>query len=162
MTDTSELTPAARLSAQAWESLFRAQVALMRRFQRDDIWIEVSLREYDVLFTLSLCPDRQLRLGELNQHVLLSQPSLSRLVERLEARGLLRREPSPDDGRGTVVALTDEGLRLQREIGRRHVRTIDRYVGGALSEAELRRLAELCDALRLAQPDIPDRSSGHS
>lgn len=162
MTDTSELTPAARLSAHAWESLFRAQVALMRRFQRDDIWTEVSLREYDVLFTLSLRPDRQLRLGELNQHVLLSQPSLSRLVERLEARGLLRREPSPDDGRGTVVALTDEGLRLQREIGRRHVRTIDRYVGGALSEAELRRLAELCDALRLAQPDIPDRSSDPS
>ena len=41
--------------AEAWESLFRAQVALMRRFQRDDVWGALSIREYDVMFTLSRC-----------------------------------------------------------------------------------------------------------
>ena len=40
-----------REAAEAWEALFRAQVALMRRFQRDDVWDPLTIREYDVLFT---------------------------------------------------------------------------------------------------------------
>lgn len=44
-------------AVDAWEALFRAQVSLMRRFTADDIWDPISLREYDVLFTLSKCPE---------------------------------------------------------------------------------------------------------
>jgi len=92
----------ARAAAEAWEALFRAQVTLMRRLQADDIWGDLSMREYDVLFTLSRCPDG-LRMRDLNAYVLLSQPSLSRLVDRLEAAGLVRRVVVPDDARGTTV-----------------------------------------------------------
>jgi DNA-binding MarR family transcriptional regulator len=146
----------AKLAAEAWESLFRAQVTIMRRFSRDDVWAQLSMREYDVLFTLSRCGPRPVRLNELNEHILLSQPSLSRMVERLEAAGLLRRQPSNDDRRGTVVSLTPEGAEIQRRIGRQHVRTIGRYVGEALADDELRTLRHLCDKLRQAQQDIPD------
>ena len=145
-----------RLAAEAWESLFRAQVTVMRRFSRDDLWAQLSMREYDVLFTLSRCGPRPVRLNELNEHILLSQPSLSRMVERLEAAGLLQREPSNDDRRGTVISLTPEGAEIQRRIGRQHVRTIGRYVGEALDDDELRTLRHLCDKLRHAQQDIPD------
>jgi DNA-binding MarR family transcriptional regulator len=144
------------LAAESWEALFRAQSALLRRFAADDVWEPISLREYDVLFTLSRRPDRRARLRDLNQEVLLSQPSLSRMVERLEAAGLVAREPDRDDGRGTVVVLTDAGSEMQRSVGRRHTASIRRFVGPALDDGELRTLRALCDKLRLAQSSIPD------
>lgn len=156
MTATYVQPAGTKVAADAWESLFRAQVAVMRRFSRDEVWAQLSMREYDVLFTLSRCGPRPVRLNELNQHILLSQPSLSRMVERLEAMGLVRREPSPNDRRGTVISLTSEGAEVQRRIGRQHVRTIDRYVGKALDDEELRTLQRLCDKLRHAQHDIAD------
>ncbi|WP_369751742.1 MarR family winged helix-turn-helix transcriptional regulator [Cellulomonas sp. URHD0024] len=153
--DPAEL-PGAREAAQAWESLFRAQVALMRRFQRDDVWGPLTIREYDVLFTLSGCADRTARLKELGEESLLTQPSLSRLVERLEAAGLVARGPVEGDARGVAVRLTDEGARVQREIGYRHVQSIRRLVGGALDAEELATLRTLTDKLRAAQAGIPD------
>ena len=150
-------TAGARLAADAWESLFRTQVAIMRRLQADDIWHDVTMREYDVLFTLSRAPGGALRLRELNEGILLAQSSLSRLVERLEARGLVRRSVPADDARGTLVQLTDAGARLQRETGIAHVRTIERFVGEGLAPQELETLAELLERLRAAQADIPDR-----
>lgn len=147
-----------REAAEAWEALFRAQVALMRRFQRDDVWDPLTIREYDVLFTLSRCHDLTARLKELGESSLLTQPSLSRMVERLEAAGLVVRGPVRGDARGVAVTLTPEGERVQREIGRRHVRSIRRLVGGALDADELAELRRLTDKLRAAQPGIPDPS----
>ncbi len=144
-----------RESAEAWESLFRAQVALMRRFTHEDVWGDLSVREYDVLFTLSRCEGRAARLRDLGAESLLTQPSLSRLVERLELRGLVVRSPATDDGRGVVVTLTDEGAREQRAIGRRHVEQIHRLVGGALDAEELATLRRLTDTLRARQASIP-------
>ncbi|MBD8060388.1 winged helix-turn-helix transcriptional regulator [Cellulomonas sp. JH27-2] len=146
--------PGVRETTQAWESLFRAQVTLMRRFQADDVWGEVSLREYDVLFTLTTCPGGSARLRELAENSLLTQPSLSRLVERLEADGLVTRDPVPGDGRGVAVTLTARGRSVQREVGRRHAESIRRYVGGALDADELAALRTLTDKLRAGQADI--------
>ncbi|MFD4366009.1 hypothetical protein [Rhodococcus sp. NPDC058521] len=64
--------------------LFRAQVSVMRGLSAQDTWDQVTQREYDVLFNLSLEPDGQMRLCDLNRSILLAQPSLSRIVERLE------------------------------------------------------------------------------
>jgi DNA-binding MarR family transcriptional regulator len=138
-------------AAEAWEALFRAQVAVMRRLAADDVWDELSMREYDVLFTLSRAPGRRLRLHDLNREILLSQPSLSRLVERLVVAGLVARESDPGDRRGTVVALTDRGSRQQQSVGRRHAASIRRHVGPSLSDDELDTLTELCAKLRGAQ-----------
>lgn len=145
------------LAAEAWEALFRAQVTLMRRLAADDIWDSISMREYDVLFTLSRSPRTRLRLHDLNREILLSQPSLSRMVERLETAGLVAREDDPADRRGTVVALSEEGARVQRAIGRRHAASIRRYVGPALEPDELELLTRLCTKLRLAQVEIEAR-----
>ena len=143
-----------RTAAEAWEELFRAQVTLMRRFEAGDDFAPLTSREYDVLFQLSRGEGRAMRMRELTELILLSQPSLSRMVDRLSARGLVERRAAPDDGRGVVVALTEEGARLQREIGRAHVRSIRRYVGGALDEDELRTLHHLAHKLRTAQRDL--------
>lgn len=145
-----------RAAAEAWEELFRAQVAIMRRLQRDPIWDRVSMREYDVLFTLASAPEHQLRLRDLGESSLLSQPSLSRMVERLEEAGWVRRAPAADDGRGVDVTLTDQGAQLQREVGRRHVQAIAHYVGGALDATQLAELTRVAGLLRAAQPTIGD------
>ncbi|APX04631.1 MULTISPECIES: MarR family winged helix-turn-helix transcriptional regulator [unclassified Arthrobacter] len=140
------------MAAETWESLFRAQVAVMRRLQSGPAFRNLAVNEYDVLFTLSRCPSGWLRLNELNDNVLLSQSSLSRLVDRLEKRGLLERMPAPDDGRGVLLRLTEEGAALQKEIGREHVRDIAELVGPALTAAEQRELLRLTEKLRASLP----------
>lgn len=134
----------------AWESLFRAQVAVMRALAAEFPSEVISLNEYDVLFNISRAPERRLRLKDLNRHVLLTQPSVSRLVDRLTARGLLTKSDDPLDGRGTIVAITPEGFRLFREVAISHMDAITRHVGSALDLDELGRLAELCDRLRVS------------
>ncbi|KQR82555.1 transcriptional regulator [Arthrobacter sp. Leaf337] len=137
-----------RLAAETWESLFRAQVAVMRRLQSGPAFKSLAVNEYDVLFTLSRCPSGWLRLNELNDNVLLSQSSLSRLVERLEKRGLLERMPAPQDGRGVLLRLTDAGRELQKQIGREHVRDISALITPALTASEQRELLRLTEKLR--------------
>jgi DNA-binding MarR family transcriptional regulator len=132
----------------AWESLFRAQVAVMRTLSAEFPTRDVSFNEYDVLFNLSRQPDRQLRLRDLNKHVLLTQPSVSRLIDRLVARGLVAKCPEPGDGRGTVIRMTDAGFDLFRRVAVTHMASINDRVGGPLSTDELKQLAELCDKLR--------------
>ena len=84
----------------AWEAMLSAHASLMRRFSAEDVWEDISMKEYDVLYTLSKCPE-PIRITDLNQHVLLSQPALSRMVDRLADRGLIGREPDPADGRSS-------------------------------------------------------------
>ncbi|MEE1620793.1 MarR family winged helix-turn-helix transcriptional regulator [Zafaria sp. Z1313] len=137
-----------RLSAEAWESLFRAQVAVMRRLQQLEEFKELSMREYDVLFNLARCPEGGLRQGDLTPLLLMSQPSLSRMIDRLETRGFLRRAPDPADQRAVRLTLTEEGAAVQRRIGRAHVRHIRDLVSPALEPAELRELERLTAKLR--------------
>ena len=138
------------IAVSAWEALFRAQVSVMRYLQSDFPTGELSLNEYDVLFNLSTQPHRQLRLKDLNEHLLITQPSVSRLVDRLASRGYVTKLHDPDDARGIVVRLSDEGFTLFRSVARSHIESIAERVGGSLSDEELTTLAALCDKLRLA------------
>jgi DNA-binding MarR family transcriptional regulator len=138
------------LTVAAWESLFRAQVTIMRALASEFPSEVISLNEYDVLFNITRAPGRRLRLKDLNRNVLITQPSVSRLVDRLASRGLLAKTHDPEDGRGTLVAITDEGFALFRRVAITHMQAINRHVGGGLDEAELRTLTELCDRLRVS------------
>lgn len=139
------------VAVAAWESLFRAQVAIMRSLAAEFPSREISLNEYDVLFNLSRQPDRRIRLRDLNKHVLLTQPSVSRLIDRLMSRGYVDKETDPADGRGAIVGLTDAGYELFRKVAVEHVGTITDRIGDSLTDDELRLLAELCDRLRMSK-----------
>jgi DNA-binding MarR family transcriptional regulator len=136
-------------AVSAWESLFRAQVSVMRQLHAEFPTGEISFTEYDVLFNLSRQSDRQLRIKDLNQHILLTQPSVSRLVDRLAARELVTKTHDPDDARGVLVRLTDRGFQVFRQAAVSHIRSITERVGTALSPEELELLIALCDKLRL-------------
>ena len=135
------------LANNAWEALLSAHAVLMKQFAAEDNWADVSMREYDVLYTLSKCPE-PVRMSELNRHVLLSQPALSRLVDRLAERGFVERRPDPADGRSTLLSLTEAGRAAQRQIGRQHARGVARAMTAGLDPAELKQLETIC--LKLA------------
>jgi DNA-binding MarR family transcriptional regulator len=134
------------LANGAWEALLSAHAALMKQFVAEDIWQEISIREYDVLYTLSKCPE-PLRIGELNHRVLLSQPALSRMADRLAERGLVERQSDPADGRGVRLSLTDAGRALQLQVGRRHARSVARALTAGLDRDELAQLERICRKL---------------
>jgi DNA-binding MarR family transcriptional regulator len=136
------------LAIEAWESLFRAQVSVLRQLTAEFPSAEISFTEYDVLLNLSRAPERRMRIRDLIPHLLLSQPSVSRLIDRLAARGLVEKLPDENDARGTIVALTQEGWELFRRVAVVHAESIAKRVGGSLSPAELAQLTELCRRLR--------------
>ena len=139
------------LAVDAWEALFRAQVSVLRQLNSEFPSTELSLNEYDVLFNLSRQDERRLRLRDLNRHLLLTQPSVSRLVDRLVSRDLVIKESDPGDGRGTIVCLTDAGYALFKRVAVLHAESIRKRVGGVLTPEELSQLTVLSDKLRLGQ-----------
>jgi DNA-binding MarR family transcriptional regulator len=145
------MTSTSNLANHAWEALMSAHTTLLKQFAAEDIWAELSLREYDVVYTLSKCPD-PVRISELGRHVLLSQPALSRLVDRLAERGLIERAPDPADGRSVLLSLTDAGRDVQQQVGRLHARDVARAMTAGLSYAELRQLEAICQ--KLAGPPL--------
>jgi DNA-binding MarR family transcriptional regulator len=143
----------------AWESLLTAHAAMSRQLgAHRDIWEDISMKEYDVLYTLSKCPE-PVSLSELNRHVLLSQPAMSRMVDRLAGRGLIARSTDPDDRRGVRLSLTAPGRELQRRIGRQHARDVARAMTSALTNEELRQLTAICRRLA-GGPQASGRQTG--
>lgn len=138
----------------AWEALFRAQVRVLRVLNAEFPDDALTFNEYDVMFNLSREPGHEIRMRDLTRNVLLSQSSLSRLVDRLVARGLIEKCEDPRDGRGTILSLTEAGSTVFRRIAREHVTAIDRQMTNALSATELVELARLCQKLQVAVPDV--------
>ncbi len=139
------------IAVDAWEALFRAQVSVMRYLNSEFPTGELSLNEYDVLFNLSRLPDRRTRIRGLTEHLLVSQPSISRMVDRLASRGFVEKIDDPTDARGVIVHLTDLGYETFVHVARGHMDSIFSRVGSALDDGELRTLTALCDKLRLGE-----------
>jgi len=146
-----------RVAVAAWESLFRAQVSVMRHLHAEFPTNELSLNEYDVLFNLSQHEGWRLRIRELNKHLLLTQPSVSRLIDRLAARGLVTKSSDPADARGIIVELTQAGFALFRRVAVTHMQSIADHVGKALNDEELGQLSSLTEKLRLAEQGRAER-----
>lgn len=141
-----------RIANEAWEALFRAQATIARELTAGDVWGDVSPREYGVLYALSNAPNG-LRITELGNDVLLTQPGMSRLIARLEGAGLVERVDDPDDGRACRIRLTEAGARAQRQVGARHGRHVADTMTRSLSSEQLLQLRDLCRALT-AHPTI--------
>src|SRR5579859_3239466 len=82
----------------AWRSFLTAHAALINQIERELLEAGVvPLSWYDVLFALYDAPGQRLRMSELASAIVLSRSGLTRLVDRLEAEGLLARERSVSD-----------------------------------------------------------------
>jgi DNA-binding MarR family transcriptional regulator len=149
--------PSIRLANQAWEALFRAQATLSLEFERDGDWGDLLPREYGVLYALSAAADG-LRMSGLCDDVLLTQAGISRLVSRLEKRGLVERRDDPDDARAQRIRLTARGVEEQRRVGRAHARHVATAMTRALDPAQLATVIELSRALLAVSPAPAERT----
>ncbi|MFJ3495445.1 MarR family winged helix-turn-helix transcriptional regulator [Streptomyces sp. NPDC086091] len=124
-----------------WQALLTVVIALPaaldRQLQRD---AGISNFEYGVLARLSLSEGDTLRLSDLARLCDSTQPRLSKLMDRFEARDWVTRRPDPDDGRYTLATLTDAGRRKLAESAPEHVALVRRLVFDPLTAAQRRHL----------------------
>jgi DNA-binding MarR family transcriptional regulator len=140
-----QLTP---LELAAWRGFLRVHAGLVRELDRElDAAHALPLTHYEVLLYLEAAPGHRLRMSELAASVLLSQSGVTRLVDRLERDGLVVREPCPEDRRGLLARLTDEGLRRLAAARPTHLAGIRARFLASLSEDDLRSLAATWERL---------------
>lgn len=136
-----------RLALDAWENLFRAQHELFAQFATDFDGEQLAQPEYDVLLTVTRAPQMTARLRDIVANALVSQPSISRLVDKMVARGLVTKAADPGDGRGALITATEEGAHRFRQTATAHGRSIATRMS-VLSREELTTLLHLTEKLR--------------
>jgi DNA-binding MarR family transcriptional regulator len=139
----------------AWTGFVQAQARLMQRLGQElDDAGKVPLSTYDVLVQLAENGGR-LRLRDLVDRVVLSQPGLSRKVARMEDEGLVERLPDPNDGRGVLVRISRAGRAALRTASVVHISGIEREFTSRITDDEAATLARVFARL-LAGEDLPD------
>jgi DNA-binding MarR family transcriptional regulator len=158
-----------RLSAAelaAWRGMIRVHSYLLRALDAEMTAGQgLTLRTYEVLLFLGDAPRNRLRMSELSRSVLLSASGVSRLVDRLERDGYVRRERCDLDGRGFYAALTAAGAQKLQEARATHLQGIRRVFLERFSAADLARLAGywervLPGAVDAAAPDRGRKARG--
>ncbi|PDT04010.1 MarR family transcriptional regulator [Rhizobium chutanense] len=133
-------------STRAWTSVMRARERLLAAIEADLKAAGMPpLAWYDVLWELARAQDGRLRPYEIEERTLLAQYNLSRLIDRLEREGLVRREVFARDGRGRWVVITEAGRQLRERIWTVYAGSIETHVGRKLAESEAKALAGLLD-----------------
>ncbi|MGH9114453.1 MAG: MarR family winged helix-turn-helix transcriptional regulator [Acidimicrobiales bacterium] len=116
-----------------WRRLLAAECRIRERLDRELRKAHgVTLGDYEVLVHLSEAPGRSLRMSELAERLLLSRSGLTRRVDGLVSQGLVTRRSCPDDGRGSLAALTGAGAALLGAAAPTHVAGVRRYLVGPL------------------------------
>ena len=139
--------------------LFRFPALLDAQLQRE---AGISHFDYMVLSQLSEAPGRTLRMSELAALASGSVSRLSHVVSRLEAKGWVRRESSPGDGRFINAVLTDPGWQKIVETAPGHVAAVRRLLIDALAPEELRSLGQTCAQILKAQGFEPVSSTSRA
>jgi DNA-binding MarR family transcriptional regulator len=132
----------------AWRGLLRVHAGMTKALDAELVREHgLPLSSYEVLLFLADAPDGRLRMSELAEGVLLSRSGLTRLVDRMERDGLLRRERCEDDARGYHALITDKGRELFGRARRTHLDGVRERFLSHLSTEELRTLARLWEKL---------------
>lgn len=101
-----------------------------------------------VMIALARSPQERLRMSHLARDMTMSTSGLTRLIDRIEAAGYVRREACPEDRRGLWAVLTDQGLQELSSVAPSHLRDVDDLVAAAFEPEELRQLTDLLRRLR--------------
>ena len=107
----------------------------------------LTLNEYEVLMLLARAPDGVMRRIDLAHEVRLSPSGVTRMLDRLEAGGLVGKRACVKDARVTYAELTDAGLAKLEECAPGHVAAAERLLGERFDDHELSSLVELLGRL---------------
>lgn len=137
----------------AFAALIRAHASVTRRLNVQLAADHgLTINDYEVLLHLARAPDRRLRRVDLAERVLLTASGITRLLDGLEAAGLVERAACTADRRVVYAVLTDAGLAKLREASTSHLAQIDALFGERFDDGSLERLTELLGRL----PDDAD------
>ncbi len=131
---------------RAWRGYRRMRTLLDLQLARD-LARDSGLSEpdFDVLSTLTERADARWRAGDLAERLLWSTSRLTHHVKRMEGRGLVRRQPCDDDGRGAVLTLTDAGWSTLKAAAPLHVRSVRKQFIDLLTAEEIDCLAGISE-----------------
>jgi DNA-binding MarR family transcriptional regulator len=126
---------------EPWKLFLQAHAAVLDALEHDlRERLDLPLTWYEVLLHLAEAPDGRLRMTDLAGSLLLSKSGVTRLVDRMEAAGLVERGVCSSDRRGAFAVITDRGRALHRKAAPVHVRGIDDLFLDHLTGAERRAL----------------------
>ena len=132
----------------AWRGFLRVHSALVKALDAElEAAYRMPLSHYEVLISLRHAPERRLRMAELADAVLLSRSGMTRLVDRLERQGYLRRDSCDTDARGSFAVLTDAGAELLERARPAHLTEVRERFLHHLDEDELATLAGIWERL---------------
>ncbi|HVL97109.1 MAG TPA: MarR family transcriptional regulator [Solirubrobacteraceae bacterium] len=138
---THELT-AAELAA--WRGFLRVHAAITKQLDAElERELNLPLSSYEVLINLAAAPNQRLRMAELADRTLLSRSGMTRLVDRLERDGLLKRQNCASDARGSFAVLTEAGRALLARARPAHLESVRRSFLQHLEDDDYPRLAAL-------------------
>jgi DNA-binding MarR family transcriptional regulator len=145
--------PDAPLSAmEAVTSLMRAQQVVMAHLNEALRPFGLTFPRYEALMLLSFTRRGSLPLGKVGERLQVHRTSVTNIVDKLEADGLVRRVPHEEDRRATLAEITDEGRRVARA-ATEAMHAVD-FGLGALDEAEQESISEVLRRLRVAAGDF--------
>lgn len=136
-----------------WRALARVLIVLPNLLERDlRVAGELTLNEYVVLMNLSERAGWSLRMSELATVSMLSSSGITRLVERLEGWGLIKRVRDCNDARGQLAILTEAGLARLEAAYPHHLRGVRAHVISHFEGLDLRALATALSKVGAGEP----------
>jgi DNA-binding MarR family transcriptional regulator len=131
---------------QTWRSFLVAHAQIRRMLERElQAEQSLGLGEYEVLLMLARAENRQLRMNELADRLVLSRSGVTRLVDRLEADALVERASCATDRRGSWATLTDAGHARLRRAAPTHLRGVGEHFLDRIPQTELEALQRTLD-----------------
>ncbi|HEY6537473.1 MAG TPA: MarR family winged helix-turn-helix transcriptional regulator [Candidatus Dormibacteraeota bacterium] len=147
------LTGLSSAELAAWRAFLKAHTVITRALERELVAThQLPLAEYDVLVQLQEADGGALRMAELAERVLLSRSGLTRLVERLERSGLVRRQACPSDARGFFAVITEAGRARLDQAAPSHLDSVSSHFAQPLGRDEMETLRVALERLVAAVP----------
>jgi DNA-binding MarR family transcriptional regulator len=137
---------------RAVTSIMRAQQILIAELDALLRPYGITFSRYEALVLLTFSQRGSLPLSKIGERLQVHATSVTNVIDRLEAAGLVRREPNPRDGRGTLAVITEEGRRVSDEAT--EVLNQARFGLNALSNSDLQQLFAVLRELRLDAADF--------
>lgn len=132
----------------AWRAFLAATRVVFRELDRE-LQRDAGMPHtyYVILVALSEAPGRAMRMSDLAAVCDSSPSRLSHAVARLEEAGRVRRTPSPDDRRGALATLTDQGFQVLEAAAPGHVESVRRHVFDRLTDQQVVELWGVCESI---------------
>lgn len=139
----------------AWRGMLRVHSALVKALDAElESEHRLPLSSYEVLIYLRVAPGKRLRMAELADRTLLSRSGMTRLVDRLERDGLLRRDTCSSDARGCFAVLTPRGEEVLVGARASHLQGIRTRFLAHLDDEDVRVLGKAFNKVLAGNADL--------